>query len=61
MTYNFFSYTGSLEFALTRLGYYAYKSYHSWATSGLENPIFHEVRSVFIIAVLVPIGENSLG
>lgn len=47
MRYNFFSYTASLEFALTRVGYYECKSYHGQARSGLGNPIFHEVRSKF--------------
>lgn len=48
MRYNFFSYIASLEFALTRPGYYKCKSYHSQARSGLGNPIFHEVRSKFL-------------
>ena len=45
--YNFFTYIASLEFALTRLGYYEYESYHDQARSGLGNSIFHEVRSKF--------------
>lgn len=47
MRYNFFSYIASLELALTRVGYYEYKSYHGQARSGLGNAIFHEVRSKF--------------